>query len=97
MNDTLRTTACWVAAAALMHSVPTIVRAEPTRLTHLAVEELKRAYLWCNSAAAMGRLRTVDIAQCSVLYEDLKNRAFQGDFERLLAWSRAQQLQRDND
>jgi hypothetical protein len=91
MNKLFRATTCCVAAAVFMHWVPMSVRAEPARLTTLAVDELKRAYLWCDRAAANGRLRAAEIAQCSVFYEDLKRRAFDGDFERLLAWSRTRQ------
>jgi len=52
------------------------------------VEALKTAYLWCDHAAASRRLSSADIMRCSVIYEELKQRAFGGDFERLLAWSR---------
>jgi hypothetical protein len=33
---------------------------------------------------------TGSVAACSVVYEELKRRAFDGDFDRFLAWSRAQ-------
>jgi hypothetical protein len=91
MNKLLRATTCCVVVAAFMHLLPMSAQAEPARLTALAVDELKRAYLWCDRAAANGRLRAAEIAQCSVFYEDLKRRAFDGDFERLLAWSRTRQ------
>lgn len=55
----------------------------------LPVDELKRAYLSCSDAALGGRLGNGAIQQCSEVYEELKRRAFDGDFERLLAWSRA--------
>jgi hypothetical protein len=54
------------------------------------IDELKSVYLSCSSAAADGRLDTAAIMQCSIVYEELKRRAFGGDFGRLLAWSRAQ-------
>jgi hypothetical protein len=36
------------------------------------------------------QLGSNDIAVCSMIYEELKKRAFHGDFEKLLAWSKAQ-------
>jgi hypothetical protein len=52
-----------------------------------SVDELKRAYLACNRAASRERLASVQVAHCSLVYEELKQRTFGGDFERLLAWS----------
>ena len=54
------------------------------------IEMLKRAYLSCSDAALRGRLQTGAVQQCSVIYEELKWRAFGGDFLRLFVWSRAQ-------
>lgn len=54
------------------------------------IAELKRVYLSCDRAATGGRLNSAAIMQCSIVYEELKKRAFGGDFGKLLAWSRAQ-------
>ena len=54
------------------------------------IEALKQAYLRCSDAALSGRLHTGGVQYCSEIYEELKERAFEGDFLRLLAWSRAQ-------
>lgn len=72
---------CFALAAPLAHGEPP---KDPS------VEELKRAYLSCSDAALGGRLNNGGIQQCSVVYEELKQRAFDGDFERLLAWSKGQ-------
>jgi hypothetical protein len=56
----------------------------------IPIDELKGAYLACNRAATSGRLNTGGIMKCSVVYEALKQRAFGGDFYKLLAWSKAQ-------
>ena len=56
---------------------------------HLSIAQLKSAYLDCERASVRGRLAHVGILQCSTVYEALKKRAFDGDFEKLLAWSRA--------
>jgi hypothetical protein len=62
---------------------------EPGSHKDAAVDELKSAYLSCDGAVMNGQLDTAGIRQCSIIYEELKSRAFDGDFERLLAWSRA--------
>jgi len=56
----------------------------------IPVDELKRTYLACNRAATASRMSSGSIMQCSIIYEELKRRAFGGDFDKLLAWSRAQ-------
>jgi hypothetical protein len=55
----------------------------------LTIDELKHVYLTCNRTAASGQLNTGRIQYCSIVYEELKQRAFGGDFDRLLAWSSA--------
>jgi hypothetical protein len=51
------------------------------------IAELKEAYLSCERRAMENDLDTVEIMRCSVIYEDLKERAFSGDFRKLKAWS----------
>jgi hypothetical protein len=58
-------------------------------LNSVPIDQLSSTYLSCSSAATSGRLDTAAIMQCSVAYEVLKRRAFGGDFEKLLAWSKA--------
>jgi hypothetical protein len=57
---------------------------------HLApcqeIRALKLAYLRCEQAAQTGRLQTSAIAHCSLVYDELKDRAFDGDYARLRAW-----------
>ena len=60
-------------------------------LKGMSVDELKQVYLLCDSATNNGRLDTAGIMQCSIVYEELKQRAFGGDFEALFAWSKTQQ------
>jgi hypothetical protein len=54
----------------------------------MSIDELKRGYVSCSEAAVKSRLDNGSVMHCSVIYEELKRRAFGGDFERLLAWSR---------
>lgn len=55
----------------------------------MSVDELKRGYVSCSEAAMNSRLDNGSAMYCSMIYEELKRRAFGGDFERLLAWSRS--------
>lgn len=59
-------------------------------LRGLPEEQLKRLYLDCSDAALGGALGSEGIAFCSMAYETLLRRVFQGDFVALLAWSRRQ-------
>ena len=84
-------------ALATMVVLPTVLTASPNvqgesrRATHdeLPIATLKRAYLACDDAAMQRRLDGADAMQCSMVYEALKRRAFDGDFGQLLAWSRS--------
>jgi hypothetical protein len=58
-------------------------------LKDVPIDELKTDYLSCNGAAISGRLNAGGITECSVVYEELKRRAFGGDFAKLLDWSKA--------
>lgn len=57
---------------------------------NLATAELKRVFLVCDLASSRARLALHDAVQCSMVYEELKRRAFDGDYDKLLAWWRAQ-------
>jgi hypothetical protein len=59
------------------------------------IDELKRIYLSCDLAAMSGQLDTAAIMQCSNVYEELKQRAFGGDFSKMLAWSKARSSERN--
>ena len=68
--------------------------AQPDR-SHLAavtVDELKLVYLECDRRASSALLDAADAAHCSSIHEELKQRAFGGDWNRMLAWWRTQQL-----
>ncbi|HEX2198987.1 MAG TPA: hypothetical protein VHG88_10250 [Burkholderiales bacterium] len=79
-----------LAIAAMLVSMNTpVAHSQPSDAAAVPIEELKNVYLSCNQAASDGRLDTAHIMYCSMVYEELKRRAFEGDFDRLLAWSRA--------
>lgn len=52
----------------------------------MPIDQLKRVYLGCERAASFGDLGTEGVMECSIAYEELKRRAFDGDFRRLKAW-----------
>lgn len=54
------------------------------------IDDLKVSYLSCDRAANTGRLATSEIMHCSVIYEELKRRAFGNDAEKLNLWVRSQ-------
>jgi hypothetical protein len=50
------------------------------------VESLKDVYLACDHAATQRRLTPAEAMQCSIVAEQLLQRGFDGDLDRLLAW-----------
>jgi hypothetical protein len=87
---TLTTLAC-AAALALPLSF-TAAQTTDIPLPDLTGEQLEAEYLECERAAGDGMLG-IDLAtHCSIVYEAFKARAFDGDFERLLAWWRQRQV-----
>lgn len=54
-----------------------------------SIEELKGIFLACDQAARNGLVATSDVFRCSIAYEELKKRAFGGNFDRLVAWYQA--------
>ena len=64
-------------------------------LKDVPIEALKRVYLSCGREAVGGRLDTSGIMYCSIVYEELKLRAFDGDFGKMLAWSKRHPATRD--
>lgn len=73
---------------AAMLSTPVVGQVTEPEIEALPLEHLKRVYLACEAGVANGTLDSGSVGQCSIVYELLKRRAFEGDFERLFAWSR---------
>jgi len=65
-------------------------RGHVAALHELPEEALKAHYLNCSRAALKGSLGSHEIMLCSLGYEILLKRAFNGDFLALLAWSKVQ-------
>lgn len=56
----------------------------------LSIPELKRVYLACDVASSADRLGAHEAMWCSIIHEELKKRAFGGDFDQMLTWWREQ-------
>jgi hypothetical protein len=65
---------------------------EPSLIGSMSIEDLKGLYLSCEEAAIVSRLDSGDAMYCSVIYEELKKKAFAGDFKRMKAWRDRQEL-----
>jgi hypothetical protein len=63
--------------------------ASPPAAAETSVDDLKRAYLACERAAAASRQGDGEIMHCSVVYEELKQRGFGGDYQSLRIWHEA--------
>lgn len=53
----------------------------------MSVAALKHAYLECESRALTRQIATAEVAQCSLIYEELKIRAFDSDWKLLRKWT----------
>jgi hypothetical protein len=75
---------------------PGLARAESwsdsvrVRLNGMPADDVKALYVECGSEAAQRRLGSGEAAFCSIVYDVLLQRHFDGRFEALLAWSRQQ-------
>lgn len=79
------------AAATATERAPVVApNAKPIGHANATPEQLKSIYLNCSRAAMTTPLDFGTTASCSLVYEELKQRVFGGDFHRLLAWSRQQ-------
>ncbi len=52
----------------------------------MSVERLKVIYLGCEDSATSQRLAGGDAMYCSIVYEELKERAFDGNSKKIREW-----------
>ncbi|HEX6364464.1 MAG TPA: hypothetical protein VFZ93_16015 [Albitalea sp.] len=76
--------------AALLAAAAAAAAAEPVtaRAAEPALDTLKAAYLECDRRASQAVLDRATATQCSVVAEQLLQRGFEGDLDRLLDWWR---------
>lgn len=78
--------ACFVGLGALLLGAQAVAGPSGERRDGMTIETLKSVYLDCAARATRQRQDTGDVMLCSIAYEELKRRAFGGDFSRLRAW-----------
>jgi len=77
------------AAALLLALAAVCARAQPLPAEPApSIAALKRQYLECDRQASTQRLDWTTASHCSIVSEQLLQRGFAGDFDRLLAWWR---------
>jgi hypothetical protein len=81
-----------LAAALPLVSLPNPASAEPSRSTvaALSLEHLKTSYLACDKTASETVLDLSAYQRCALIADELLQRGFDGDFDRMLAWWRAE-------
>jgi hypothetical protein len=77
-----------LAVVALGATPPASAEKTATPLAGVPAQELKHLYLRCDAAATEALLDGESAALCSQVNEELMQRVFDGDFNRLLAWWR---------
>lgn len=60
------------------------------RTDRMSIETMKSVYLECERSASGGRQGTGEAMYCSIVYEDLKQQAFGGEFQRIRTWLASQ-------
>ena len=68
--------------------------ADPMRLSvaALSLDHLKATYLACDKLATETLLAAGDYQRCALVGDELLERGFDGDFDRLLAWWRVEKV-----
>lgn len=75
---------CQLAVAAIF--LVTVPSAFSQSAPELSLEQLKSSYLQCEQRAEVKIASGGEAMRCSVIYEILKQEAFNGDYGRLRAW-----------
>jgi len=65
---------------------PSTRQAATAAVAQTPAPALEREYLRCDRAASQYRLTMEAVAYCGAISEELLQREFDGDFDRLLAW-----------
>ena len=81
-----------VATMVALPLLASTARGDPSRIAAetLQVDALKSAYLACDRQTSRGRMDPATASRCMAISSVLTQRAFEGDFDRLIAWWRAE-------
>ena len=77
-------------AVALLAAAAAHAQTEPVAIDTAPIEWLKSTYLACDRAMSNSRVDADFAQRCAVVGERLKQRAFGGDFDKLLEWWRTE-------
>ena len=94
MFSTYRTTAFATVLCVVLTPLLALGQTKGNPLQGVTVDALARMFLACERAAITVPLSGGEAAQCSLVYEEFKLRAFGGDFEKLHAWWLSQRVAR---
>jgi hypothetical protein len=72
--------------------IAVVTQAEPGHVTVQTIDQLKSTYIDCDRRASVAMLDFGDAANCSMAHEELKQRGFGGDWNRMLAWWQSEQV-----
>lgn len=78
--------ACALCAAACVATAAVYAQPPAAACKPAPIEQLKAAYLACADHTARHRMDEALAQHCGAIGEQLKQRAFDGDFDRLIAW-----------
>ena len=76
----------WVAITLAFVATPAIGDDRPSAIGAQSVDRLKALYLGCEQAASSGSLTGGGVMSCSMVYETLKEKAFEGEFRQIRSW-----------
>lgn len=66
------------------------VAGDLTEIDGMSIPDLKSVYLGCEARAQGNQISTDEIRLCTVVYETLKDKAFDGSFQLLNDWYQTQ-------
>lgn len=79
-----------LALAAALPAPRSHAQVDPGRLDAVSIEWLKATYLACDRITRAQRVPAAIAERCGEIADQLRLRAFGGDFERLIAWWEAE-------
>lgn len=74
-------------AASILLLLTNAASTQGSAILEMSIPSLKQEYLECERKALVQKADTGEIMYCSVVYEELKRRAFDGDWRRLRQWT----------
>jgi hypothetical protein len=90
---------CGMALAASPQTAPPAPTATPKNVTEvpaviakLSLPDLEKAFWACEGGAKSGLVDMGSAADCSIVYEQVKERKFKGNFNTFMVWWKAEKV-----